>query len=188
MHSGVKGTHQKYCNLIHHKREKRFDLFTPKVGFELWIERICLYKVRFTYWKSKIICWRINYWYFLWPFIAKYFLGKTSIFSHDVSFHLFIFFIVFFSCGTQFLKQRFQKQFYNFDPPPPQISFGSFSTSIFCFFDPKDGLLERKNLGKESKQHIKRTKFHLSCVKRFGNRFGCGEGASPYKATGPLVF
>ena len=30
-------------------------------------------------------------------------------------------------------------------------------------------------------------KFHLSCVKRFGNRFCGGEGALPYKAKAPLA-
>ena len=33
-----------------------------------------------------------------------------------------------------------------------------------------------------------RAKFHLSCVQRFGNRFGGGEGAAPYKATFSHLF
>ena len=53
---------------------------------------------------------------------------------------------------------------------------------IFFFFDPKYGLLDPKNLGKESKQLRNRAKFHLSCFQRFGNRFGIAEGAAPYKA------
>ena len=54
---------------------------------------------------------------------------------------------------------------------------------IFLLFDPKNELPDHKNLEKEFKQHINRAKFHLSCVKRFGNRFGGGKGPAPYKAT-----
>ena len=37
----------------------------------------------------------------------------------------------FITCGTQVLKQRFQNQLYDFDPPPPRKSFGSFLSSLF---------------------------------------------------------
>ena len=70
--------------------------------------------------------------------------------------------------------------------PPPWISFLSFlSTQIYLgnsnltsnwFFDPRNRLLDPKNLGKEFKQHSNWAKFHLSCFQRFGNRFGGPEG------------
>ena len=64
----------------------------------------------------------------------------------------------------------------------------SLTKKYFCFVDPKNGVLDPKNLGKESKQHRNRAKFHLSCVQRFGNRFGSGKGAAPYKATFSHLF
>ena len=57
--------------------------------------------------------------------------------------------------------------------------FGNFFPgSYFCFFDPKNGLLNPKNLGKESKQHRNQAKFDLICFQRFGNRFDGAEGAT----------
>ena len=67
-----------------------------------------------------------------------------------------------------------------------------FSGSKFWFFDPKNGLLDPKNLGKQSKQHRNPTKLDLFCSQRlgnrsgdrffnrFGNRFECAEGAASF--------
>ena len=63
----------------------------------------------------------------------------------------------------------------------PNIIFSN-CLQCFCIFDPKNGLLDPKNLLKESNQHKNWAKFHLSCFQRFGNRFGTAEGAAPFKA------
>ena len=52
----------------------------------------------------------------------------------------------------------------------------------FCFFDPKHGFLDPKNLSNVYKQHRNWAKIDQFCFKRFGNRFGGTEGAAPFKA------
>ena len=63
--------------------------------------------------------------------------------------------------------------------------FGKRSNKII--FDPKNGLLDPKSLGKESKQHKNQAKFDQFCFQRFGSRFGCAEGAAPLKLFSPFL-